>query len=101
MDRRPLFLYGVASEWEATISSPSWLPGDRSEGGSDISSAGIPAAYIVRRDDLAFVRLWFHESEWVAVKALVNHGQTAEILTWFPDADEPTSFEVYLDEPAA
>jgi hypothetical protein len=98
MDRRSIFVHG-ATQLELTVSSPSWLPGDETIGGSDLSSAGVPASYEVLRMGLLFLTLRFWEYEWEGVLAMLTYGQRSGIITWFPDADEPTSFEVYLETP--
>lgn len=99
MDRRPRFEYDVSSVFEGTISSPSWLPSNATVGGSRTSSAGIPAAFKVRSDELARLTLRFWEDEWPAVRAFIAFAQTGQSFDWLPDADEPTSFAVYLESP--
>lgn len=100
MIRRARFEFG-ASAFEASIASPPWTPGDDTLGGVRVAASGLPASYIVRRDALLDVMLRFRESEWPAVLSLVTYGQTGQVITFFPDAEELTTFDVYLQTPAA
>jgi len=99
MPRRPRFDFGGAT-FEATIPARAWTPGDETIGGSRTSAAGVPASYVVRRDRLLDVTLRFLESEWEDVRDLVEFGQSAELFTWYPDANDlAQSAEVYLISP--
>lgn len=101
MERRSRFEYGTAQAFECTVTTRPWAPADNTVGGSRISAAGIPAAYVVRRDGLLDLTLRFWESEWTDLLNLVAWGQAANTLTWFPEAtDLGTSWDVYLDSPA-
>lgn len=100
MERRSRFTYG-AQTFETTISVNAWTPTDRTVGGSRIAASGTPAAYVVRRDAMLEMTLRFWESEWIAVANLIAWGQSAQPITWAPDADDPgTTVDVYLDAPA-
>jgi len=99
MDRRARFEYGTASAWEAPISSPPWDPVDDSVGGARVGASGVGAAYVVRRDALVEVTVRYYEADWASLLALLVFGQTQQAFRWFPDADEATSFLVYLDAP--
>lgn len=103
LPRRSRFVYGATgSETDVTLDLPSRPWGRRAPtvGGSRTSSAGIPASFVVRRDEVVVLPLRFRESEWADVRAILEWGQLAESMTWYPDALEPlTSFEVYLETP--
>lgn len=100
MERRSRFTFGAQS-FEATISAAAWVPADRTVGGARIAASGVPASYVVRRDALLTLTLRIWESEWVAVANLIVWGQSAQTITWAPDATAPaTTYAVYLDSPA-
>lgn len=100
MERLSRFTFGV-SVFETTLPPRAWNPSDRSVGGSRIAASGTPAAYLVRRDAMLEVTLRFYESEWAAVANLVAWGQSAQAITWAPEASDPgTTVDVWLDTPA-
>jgi hypothetical protein len=104
MERRAKFVYGLSGSettLELTISQAAWLPADSTVGGSRTSAAGIPASYVVRRDRLLDVTLRLWESEWGALLNLIEWGQGAEAFLFYPDAEEATSWQVYLEAPEA
>lgn len=101
MLRRTRFDYGEES-WTADLAARDWLPSDRTVGGHRISAAGIPASYVVRRDAVLALTLRVRESEWPAFLNVHAYGQSAETLTWYPDAtDEGESYLVYWHGPGA
>jgi hypothetical protein len=61
----------------------------------------VPASYVVRRDALLEVTLRVWELEWGSLLNLITWGQLAESFLFYPDADETTSWEVYLEAPLA
>jgi len=79
-----------------------WTPISRGIGGSEVSAAGVPAAYEVRRDRLQRVTLRVLEDEWEQVEAWLAWAQaTAQPFKWRFDQDNPaTEYTVYLDAPA-
>lgn len=98
------FLYGVpadTTDWTTTITQRPWQRTTRTIGGSRIAAGGEPASHVVRRDYLLAVTLRLYESERPNLDALVEWGQSSESFFWFPDADEPTYYSVYLDHPVA
>lgn len=99
--RRSRFVYATASAFAATLPARPWTPVDNTVGGSRTAASGVPASYIVRRDGLLELTLRIEEAEWAAFLALIVFGQSAAAFVWFPDAEEATSFTVYLDSPAA
>jgi hypothetical protein len=97
--RCPRFDY-AATSLTLTIPQRPWVPRTAAVAGTDTSASGIPAAYLVRRDELMEQRIRFDESEWSSVHALLTAAQLAEVVTVFPDATEPgTSYDCYLDGP--
>ena len=104
MKHRPKFVYGLTGSettLELTLSQGLWTPADVTIGGSRTSAAGVPASYIVRRDAVLDVTLRFWEAEWADILNLIAWGQQAESFLFFPDADEATNWEVYLEAPLA
>jgi hypothetical protein len=100
--RRSRFTYdGGASEFLTTYPARAWIPSQETVGGSRIAAGGAPAAYIVRTDDMLTIVLRVTEEEWPDFLALIAFAQRAQAFEWFPDADEATSFAVYLHSPAA
>jgi hypothetical protein len=77
----PLFVYaidataGTSSEWEASIVQRPWELVVETTGGQDESAAGIPEAFVIRRDQILSVRLRFWESEWLALEEMVAYLQ--------------------------
>lgn len=101
MDRRSLFAFG-GQTLATRLPVRAWTPTDRTIGGARIAASGAPAAYVVRRDSMLALTIRCYEDEWAAVAELVAWGQSAEPITWAPDADDPgTTVEVYLDSPLA
>lgn len=99
MERLSRFTFG-ASVFETTLPPRAWTPSDNSIGGSRIAASGTPAAYLVRRDAQLEITLRFYESEWAAVDNLIAWGQSAQPITWAPEASDPgTTVDVYLDSP--
>jgi hypothetical protein len=77
-----------------------WSPSARDIGGSNKSDAGIPEAFIIRRDQLCDVELRFLESEWATVDtwlAYVIQGFSFDF--WFNKTDNATKYTVYLESP--
>lgn len=102
LPKRPRFVFNDGSAVDFTLTHPqrTWRPGSRGVGGSDVSAAGVPEAFEVRRDERLHVTLRFTESEWANVRRMVVHGQGAGTITFYPDADVAgTNHTVYLDEP--
>jgi hypothetical protein len=101
MKKRPRFVFndGTAADITLTYAQRPWRPGSRGVGGSDVSAAGVPEAFEVRRDERLKLRLRFTEAEWTNVRRMIVHGQNAGTITFYPDADLGTNHTVYLDEP--
>lgn len=96
--QRSRFEYGGLT-FETTLPARPWTPIDDTVGGSRVAAAGIPAAYIVRRDALLDLPLRVLETEWPALANLVAFGQSAQPFLWFPETLLTESFTVYLENP--
>jgi len=79
-----------------------WVTASRGIGGVEVSAAGVPAAYEVRRDQLVRVTLRFHEWEWEQVAHWIEWAQrTAQPFRFRFDRDHSeTEYTVYLESPA-
>ena len=98
--RRSRFVYGPSdTEFITELSAHPWTPVDFTVGGARTSAAGVPASYVVRRDNLYELPLRITEDEWQQFLALVAFGQTDEPFTWYPDADDVVAIPVYLENP--
>lgn len=92
---------GVVIDLAFALPVAIWRHQDRTIGGEIESDAAYPAAYTVRDDYLLALPLRFFESEWPLVRALIEFGQTAGVIRWYPSIeDDATYFDVYLDAPA-
>jgi hypothetical protein len=101
MHRRSRFAYG-SSTFETTISVRPWTPRDSTVGGTRVAGSGVPATYVVRRDNMVSVTLRLREDQWEDLLDLVAYGQAGLPFIWYPDANDLTeSFTVYLHAPAA
>ena len=99
---RPRWVYndGGAVDYTMSLSQRAWDFGKRQVGGSDLSAAGVPAAFVIRQENLLFITVRFPVGEWANVERLVRHGQGGGTFTWYPDQSSGTNHTVYLDEPA-
>lgn len=101
--KRPRWVYddGVAVDFTMELPQRAWDFESRGEGGQDVSAAGIPVAYEIRRDQVLHLSLRFREEEWPDVERLVRHLQRDGSATFYPDqADAGTSHAVYGEAPA-
>ena len=97
---RPRWVYNDGGAVDFTMALPqrTWDFGKRQVGGSDVSAAGVPAAFTIRQENLLFIRIRFPISEWDDVERFVRHGQGGGTLTFYPNATG-TNHTVYIDEP--
>jgi hypothetical protein len=100
LPRRPRFVWATG---DLTMTWPcrAWIPEDSTVGSRDVSASGIPAAYIVRRDDLLNLTQRVTEDEWSDFRAFIAAVQDGQAFQWYPDAEEAEFFDVYLESPAA
>ena len=98
---RPKWVYNDGGAVTYTMALPQrpWNYGKRQVGGSDVSGAGVPAAFTIRQENLLYVTIRFPVSEWASVERLVRHGQGGGTLAFYPDQAEGTNHTVYIDEP--
>ncbi len=97
---RPRWVYNDGSAVDFTMALPQrpWDFGKLQVGGSDVSAAGVPAAFTIRQENLLYITIRFPVSEWANVERLVRHGQGGGTFTFYPD-QTGTTHTVYLDEP--
>ena len=89
---------GGAVDFTMALPQRTWDFGKRRVGGSDVSAAGVPAAFVIREENLLFITIRFPVSEWGNVERFVRHGQGGGTLTFYPNASG-TNHTVYIDEP--
>lgn len=99
---RPRWVYddGEPVTLELRLPQRPWLPGTGTVGGSDVSAAGVPSAFLIRRDHTWSLTLRFFESEWPSIERLVAHLQGGSSATWYPDAGQDETRTVYGVTPA-
>ncbi len=97
---RARWVYNDGSSINYLMSLPQrpWDFGKRQVGGSDVSAAGVPAAFVIRQENLLYITIRFPVSEWDNVERFVRHGQGGGTLVFYPDASG-TNHTVYIDEP--
>lgn len=102
---RPRFIWGTAGsevDWKLRLPMLPWDLEASTVGGSRTAAGGIPAAYVVRRDDNLILVLRLYETEVPLARAMVAWGQSSEPFTFYPDrATTGISFGVYLEAPLA
>ena len=100
---RPRWVYndGAPVDYPMSISQRPYDMSSRGFGGSDVSAAGVPAAFEIRRDNLLRLTLRFPEHEWDDVERVVRHLQLAGSATFYPDQDDTSiAYTVYGESPA-
>jgi len=102
---RPRFIWGTAGSevnWRLRLPMLPWAIEAPTIGGSRTAAGGIPAAYVVRRDDNLILTLRLYETEVRLARALVAWGQSSEPFAFYPDRDNTAVlFTVYLEDPLA
>src|SRR5690606_28375521 len=77
-----------------------WQPGTMGVGaGLEFSAAGVPSAWVTRRDRTLRVTQRFTEDQWPDVRAWLEHAQAGGTFSWFPDSTGGTSYTCYLVAP--
>lgn len=85
---------------ELTQPQKLWTPSIQSIGGSNVSDAGVPETFIIRRDQLVNVEVRFTEAEWDAVADWLEWAQEGvAFYYWFNGTDITTRYSVYLQSP--
>lgn len=99
---RPRWVYndGSAVDYVMALPQRPWDFESRGFGGSDVSAAGVPVAYEIRRDYLLHLTLRLWEAEWGSVERLVRHLQRGGSASFEPDSDEEDAHTVYGVSPA-
>jgi hypothetical protein len=85
-----------------TLTEPQklWTPSAKPHGGSAVSDAGVPEAFIIRRDYRAKVVLRFNQTEWAAMDAWIDWGQSGQSFDFWFDKDLiATKYTCYLESP--
>lgn len=78
-----------------------WTPGTVAVGaGREESAAGVPSAWVTRRDRTLLVTLRFPEEAWPDVRAWIEYAQGGGTFSWYPDAALTTHHTCYLIAPA-
>lgn len=78
-----------------------WTPMAQPVGGGAVSDAGIPEAFVIRRDQKCEVTIRFLESEWVAIDTWLTWGQGGNSFDfWFDKNTIGTKYTCYLDSPS-
>jgi hypothetical protein len=102
---RSQFRYGPAASpttWETKLPVRPWSFPTRSIGGQRTAGGGTPAGYVVRQDYVLAVPVRLYETELPALTTMIVWLQAgAESFTWWPNANQPANFEVYLEAPKA
>jgi hypothetical protein len=100
LPRRPRFVYGnPVVTFTPSIPQDPWIPPSRSVGGVAWSMARQSASFVVRRDGDLDLTVRFHEWEWPAFLDWLHFAQTAAPFTFYPDANEATSYQAFLVSP--
>lgn len=92
LPRQPRWVYtdaGGAVDYSMEVPQREWNYGSLALGGSDVSGAGVPAAFVVRKDYLLHLTLRFFAAEWTSVERLVAHLQEGGSSQFRPDKDVP------------
>lgn len=65
----------------------AWTPASEAVGGREFSAnRAAVASYEIRRDQILGQTLRVRESEWPAVRKMLEHGQRGTVITVFPDS---------------
>lgn len=99
--RTQLITYGSGpTSLTFTLPARTWVPGTVGVGaGMETSAAGVPSAWITRRDRTLTITQRFTEDEWPDVRAWLEHAQNGGTFVWWPDSSGGTSHTCYLVSP--
>lgn len=101
---KPRFIWGTAGsevDWRLRLPMLPWDHEDITVGGSRTAAGGIPAAYVVRRDENLLLTLRVYETELTYLFGMVGWGQASESIRFYPDQNSSTYYTVYLETPKA
>lgn len=77
-----------------------WAPGTVGVGaGIARSAAGVPAAWVTRRDRTLSLTQRITEVEWPSFRAFLDWAQLGGVFDWYPDASLSTKHTCYLVSP--
>lgn len=98
----PRFVYGpgpTTLDLEQRLAS--WGPVRATEGERNVSAAGIPTSYRIRKDNVARVTIVFSDAEWPAVDTFLDWatGPNRPFTFYFDQTDGTTAYTVWLDSP--
>lgn len=101
---RPRWQYndGSAVDFQMSLPQLPWDFGSIPIGGSDVSGAGVPESFEIRKENLLHLTLRFTEAEWPSVERLVHHLQGSGTADLSPDRDDGAgaTHTVYGSSPA-
>ncbi len=90
-----------STTFEFSLPQKLWMPRARPVGGSDVSDAGVPESYVLRREQLMKTELRFFETEWADVDMWLEFVQNSQsFYFWFDKDHISTKYAVFLDMPA-
>lgn len=98
--RIPKIVYN-ATTLTFTLPARAWVPGTVGVGaGIAWSAAGVPSAWVTRRDRTLSLTQRITESEWPTFRAFLDWAQAGGSFDWYPDASLSTKYTCYLTAPA-
>lgn len=101
----PKIVYNTSTNLLFTLPLRLWDPISVGVGGQNVSTAGIPESFELRRDEKAKVTIRFTEAEWPNVRTFMlfqqrNPGTAFTFFFQTTPALPAGGFSVYLDKPA-
>ena len=88
----------VVVDWTTTLPTQAWNRSSEAIGGAEWSAARVPSSFEIRRDQLLGLTIRIKESEWPAVRTMLEHGQRGTQVTVYPQ--NGTGVDAYLVSPA-
>lgn len=83
-----------------TLPCRPWVPGSVGVGaGVEWAAAGVPAAWVTRRDRTLTMVQRITEAEWAPFRAFLDWAQEGGTFAWYPDASSGTNHTCYLLSP--
>jgi hypothetical protein len=85
----PKVIYGAGpTTYNFLYPQKLWVPSAKVVGGSNVSEAGVPETFIIRRDQFIKTTIRFSEAEW------------ADVDAWLAYAQAGNAFDFYFDQNA-